>query len=222
MRKIVIWGAGDQGRVNKPILDRLGMCLAAMVDDTPDMVPPFPEVPLLQGLEAFLTWLTTEKAEELSFVIAIGNPYGHVRRNLHQKLVSLGLSPFSLIDPTAIVSAGAVLGRGIQMMPFALVHVDAVVGDQCIINTRATVEHDCVLADGVEIGPGATLCGRVHIGRDTWIGAGATILPRLFIGANSIIGAGTVVTRDIPDNVVVAGNPAKVLRSNSIRDSKHG
>lgn len=221
MRKIVIWGAGDQGRVDKPIVDRLGLGLAAMIDDTPGLVPPFPGVPLLQGFDAFLAWLATEQAHDLSFVIAIGNPYGHVRRHLAEKLAALGLSPFSLIDPTAMVSAGVVLGTGLQMMPFALVHVDAVVGDQCIVNTRATVEHDCVLADGVEIGPGATLCGRVHVGRDTWIGAGATVLPRLAIGANSIVGAGAVVTRDIPDNVVVAGNPAKVLRPNLVRASKH-
>ncbi|EGY1308920.1 N-acetyltransferase, partial [Escherichia coli] len=44
------------------------------------------------------------------------------------------------------------------------------------------------------------------------IGANATILPGIIIGENSIIGAGSVVTKDIPDNVIVAGNPAKIIR----------
>ena len=52
----------------------------------------------------------------------------------------------------------------------------------------------------------------VHIGRNCWIGAGAIILPGVTIGDNTVIGAGSVVTKDIPSNVVAVGNPCKVLR----------
>ncbi len=52
----------------------------------------------------------------------------------------------------------------------------------------------------------------VHIGRNCWIGAGAIILPGVTIGDNTVIGAGSVVTRDIPSNVVAVGNPCRVLR----------
>ena len=52
----------------------------------------------------------------------------------------------------------------------------------------------------------------VHIGENVWIGANAIILPGVTIGKNSVIGAGSVVTRDIPANVVAVGNPANVLR----------
>ncbi len=52
----------------------------------------------------------------------------------------------------------------------------------------------------------------VHIGRNCWIGAGAIILPGITIGDNTVIGAGSVVTKDIPDNVVAVGNPCRVLR----------
>lgn len=52
----------------------------------------------------------------------------------------------------------------------------------------------------------------VHIGRNCWIGAGALILPGVTIGDNTVIGAGSVVTKDIPSNVVAVGNPCKVLR----------
>ncbi|EFC0264563.1 N-acetyltransferase, partial [Escherichia coli] len=50
------------------------------------------------------------------------------------------------------------------------------------------------------------------IKKNASIGANATILPGIIIGENSIIGAGSVVTKDIPDNVIVAGNPAKIIR----------
>ena len=52
----------------------------------------------------------------------------------------------------------------------------------------------------------------VHIGRNCWIGAGALIMPGVTIGDNSVIGAGSVVTKDIPANVVAVGNPCRVLR----------
>ncbi len=52
----------------------------------------------------------------------------------------------------------------------------------------------------------------VYIGENTWIGAGAVIVPGVRIGKNVVIGGGSVVTKDIPDNVIAAGNPCKVIR----------
>lgn len=58
----------------------------------------------------------------------------------------------------------------------------------------------------------------IHIGRNCWIGAGALILPGVTIGDNTVIGAGSVVTRDIPANVVAYGNPCRVIREIGERD----
>lgn len=52
----------------------------------------------------------------------------------------------------------------------------------------------------------------IHIGRNCWIGAGTLIMPGVTIGDNTVIGAGSVVTKDIPANVVAVGNPCRVLR----------
>ena len=52
----------------------------------------------------------------------------------------------------------------------------------------------------------------VHIGKNCWIGSGALIMPGVTIGDNSVIGAGSVVTKDIPENVVAVGNPCRVMR----------
>ncbi len=52
----------------------------------------------------------------------------------------------------------------------------------------------------------------VHIEECVWIGAGVTVLPGVTIGKNSVIGAGSVVTRDIPENVVAVGNPCRIMR----------
>lgn len=58
----------------------------------------------------------------------------------------------------------------------------------------------------------------VHIGRNCWIGAGALIMPGVTIGDNTVVGAGSVVTKDLPANVVAVGNPCRILRPVSDRD----
>ena len=61
----------------------------------------------------------------------------------------------------------------------------------------------------------------VHIGRNCWIGAGALIMPGVTIGDNTVIGAGSVVTRDIPSNVVAVGNPCRVMREIGDHDREY-
>jgi sugar O-acyltransferase (sialic acid O-acetyltransferase NeuD family) len=210
-----MWGGGDQGRVNRPILDSLGCELAAVIDDTPGLTSPFAGVPLLAGWDGFTRWHADWSGGRLGFVVAIGNPYGHVRLRLHERLATTGLEPASFADATSLLCRSATLGPGLQVMAHAIVHNDAVIGRQCILNTRCLVEHDCVLGDGVEVGPGAVLCGRVRVGAHSWIGAGATIRPRVTIGRNAIVGAGSVVVTDIPDGVVAVGVPARPLPGRS-------
>ena len=61
----------------------------------------------------------------------------------------------------------------------------------------------------------------VHIGKNCWLGAGVIVLPGVTIGDNSVIGAGSVVTRDIPSNVVAVGNPCRVMRPIGERDRQY-
>ena len=61
----------------------------------------------------------------------------------------------------------------------------------------------------------------VHIGKNCWIGAGVIIVPGITVGDNSVIGAGSVVTKDIPANVVAVGNPCKVLREINDHDKEY-
>ena len=61
----------------------------------------------------------------------------------------------------------------------------------------------------------------VHIGDNTWIGASVVIVPGVTIGKNVIIGAGSIVTKDIPDNVVAVGNPCRVIREVGEHDREY-
>ncbi|HDR9164212.1 TPA: sugar O-acetyltransferase [Burkholderia vietnamiensis] len=59
----------------------------------------------------------------------------------------------------------------------------------------------------------AVVARPISIGNNVWIGAGATILGGVTVGENAVVGAGSVVTRDVPPNTLVAGNPARIVRS---------
>ena len=98
---------------------------------------------------------------------------------------------------------------------------------------------DVYIGDRVMIGPNVTICTTghpvyplyremvahyslpIHIGNNVWIGANSVVLPGVTIGDNTVIGAGSIVTRDIPANVVAVGNPCRVMRPISERDRKY-
>lgn len=61
----------------------------------------------------------------------------------------------------------------------------------------------------------------VHIGKNCWLGAGVIVLPGVTIGDNTVVGAGSVVTKDLPANVVAVGNPCKVMRQIGEKDEKY-
>ena len=102
-------------------------------------------------------------------------------------------------------------------------------GKNITINVNATIFPigSLEIEDNVLIGPDVKIItvnhdlkdrlhlfhfGRVVIKENAWIGAGAIICPGVTIGKNSVVGAGAVVTKDVPDNVIVGGNPAKIIR----------
>jgi maltose O-acetyltransferase len=64
-----------------------------------------------------------------------------------------------------------------------------------------------------KIAEGLVRCDPIHVGSDVWLGAGAIVLPGVTIGARAIVGAGAVVTRDVPEGAIVAGVPARIMRT---------
>lgn len=83
-----------------------------------------------------------------------------------------------------------------------------------------TIEDDVLVAANVQLisnnhdlyDHDVLICNPVRLKRNCWIGAGATILPGVTVGENSVVGAGAVVTKDVEDNTVVGGNPARLIK----------
>ena len=86
------------------------------------------------------------------------------------------------------------------------------IGDDCFIGPNVSIYTACHSTDPVERNSRQEWARPVTIGHNVWIGGSVTILPGVTVGDNSIVGAGAVVTKDVPANVIVVGNPARVLR----------
>ena len=90
-------------------------------------------------------------------------------------------------------------------------------GGKIFIGDKCEITHGCVIlshdASAKRINRGTNGRGTVRIGNNVFIGVNSVILRNVTIGDNSIIGAGSVVTKDVPPNVVVVGNPARVIRN---------
>jgi len=212
-KPIVFWGAAGQAKVLWDCLRPQGYRLVALFDNNADLRTPFNAVPLYHGESGFSQWLSSAKASEheIYCLVAIGGSRGRERLQIQRYLTGHGLLPMVAIHLRATVAEGVSVGDGSQILAHAAVGASARMGEACIVNTGAIVEHECKIGDGVHLAPGSILAGEITVDAFTMIGAGAVVLPRLHIGRNVVVGAGSVVTKDIADNLVVAGNPAQIL-----------
>ena len=145
------------------------------------------------------------------FVLGIGNP--KLRKIISDKFIKIGGLLTTVISPYARVGKfGNNLGEGCTVMTGTVITNDVTIGNGCLINLNCTIGHDSVLEDYVELSPSVNISGRCHIGAFTSIGTNAVVIPDVRIGKNCVVAAGAVVTKDIPDNCMVAGVPATVKK----------
>jgi sugar O-acyltransferase (sialic acid O-acetyltransferase NeuD family) len=211
-RDLILWGGTGQARVLGEFLPAAGWRIVAVFDNDPAVPAVFPSIPMLHGTDAFRNWMAGRHSPPAALV-AVGGDRGEDRLSLHGMLAEAGCPLPAVAHPTAHVASCVPVGDGSQILGMAFVGTGSRIGRSVILNTGARVDHDCDIADGVHLGPGVTLCGTVTVGRSSFVAAGAVVLPRIRIGRGSVVGAGSVVTRDLPDNVVAYGNPARIIRS---------
>jgi sugar O-acyltransferase (sialic acid O-acetyltransferase NeuD family) len=153
--------------------------------------------------------LTPEDVDADAFIVAIGD--NHVRARTYERYLQAGMTPATVVHPSAVIGSGVEIGGGSLVVAGAIVNVDAHIGADAILNTGCMIDHDCVIGDHSLIGPGATLCGGVKIGDGALLGAGVNAIPLARVGEWSQVGAGATVIGAIPSATVAVGVPARPI-----------
>jgi len=124
------------------------------------------------------------------------------------------------IEPGAIIREQVEIGKNAVIMMGAVINIGAIVGEGTMIDMGAILGGRATVGNNCHIGAGAVLAGVIEPASATpviiedgvLVGANAVVVEGVHVGKNSVVAAGSVVLDDVPDNVVVAGVPAKVIK----------
>jgi sugar O-acyltransferase (sialic acid O-acetyltransferase NeuD family) len=157
-------------------------------------------------------------SESFSLAIAIGN--NSVRESMYKEIKSkFSDSNFPiLVHSSAVVSFFSELSEGSVVMPNAIIGPNTRIGKFCIVNSQASIDHDGLMLDFSSLAPAAILGGNVRIGTRSAICIGSVIKQNIFIGDDSIVGANSYLNKDLSNNQVAYGSPAKPIRTRTNSD----
>lgn len=153
-----------------------------------------------------------EQYPEAQILAVPGSPASYKSR--HQIIESLQLPQFrfaTLIHPSASVAKYATVGFNCLIMAGAVLTNKSKIGNHVCILPNSIVHHDSTIGDYSLIGSSVVVAGYSNIGKNCYIGSGSSIMNGISIGDGSLVGMGSNVIRSCPDEMKIAGNPAKPL-----------
>lgn len=147
--------------------------------------------------------------------------YAHPLADIQTESIGDGTRVWQFV----VILPGARIGSDVNICSHCYIENDVVVGDRATIKSGVQLWDGLRIGDDVFVGPNATFTNdkfprskqfqdkvlRTEIESGASLGAGATILPGLKIGRNAMVGSGAVVTRSVPGNAIVVGNPARIV-----------
>ena len=152
--------------------------------------------------------------EDCYFVNGIGSINNYWRRKEIVESTNISKDRFiSVVHPTSYISSSAKLGVGVVVFQQATITNHVVMGDFVVILPQSILSHDVVIGDYTCIAGGVNISGGAQVGALSFLGSGASVIGSINIGSKSLVGLGSVVLKDVPDNVVVAGVPARIIRA---------
>lgn len=172
-------------------------------------------------LGSFEDLLSKPTLKGMNFLLTMGD--NKIRTDLSNHIIRLGGEIPSLIHPAAVISRFAKISPiGVYISPFTYVQADSSIGDNTVLLSHVNISHTTSIGKSCFIAGGATIGAYTIMEDYVFVGQGALSISAKakHIGHHAFIGARSLLTRDVPCNVVVAGSPARILR-NTIYDKTY-
>ena len=160
--------------------------------------------------------------EGMSFLLPMGD--NRIRTELSDKIIAMGGKVPTLIHPTAVISAFATISEvGVYISPFTYVQADSSIGNNTVLLSHVNISHTTHIGNSCFIAGGATIGAYTDMEDFVFVGQGALSISAKAkrIGHHAFIGARSLLTRDVPPCVVMAGSPARILRDTYEHDKSY-
>ncbi|MFA0961159.1 acetyltransferase [Roseivirga sp. BDSF3-8] len=212
MENIVLFGGGFQANSCIDIIEKEGKYkVVGIIDSGAEIGSDLYGYPVIGRQEDIVALMETYDIK--GGLVSIGDNYARkfVRDFIISKVPDFNF--VNAIHPSVPIGRNTKIGKGVVAMAGVIINAETEIEDFCILSTGAQLEHNCYMGEFSHLSAGSVTGGKVRIGRFATITLNVTIIDRLSIGENTVVGSGAVVLKDLPDNVLAYGNPARVIRS---------
>jgi sugar O-acyltransferase (sialic acid O-acetyltransferase NeuD family) len=208
-KRAVIFGAGTYGQVYSKYLEEYYEILGYIDDNN-----------LLNGTTVGqysvlgnINFLFNSISKDVAVFVPIGN--NTVRVNLLSKIASKGYEIPSFIHKTVIMDTTVELGKAIYILPSSNIMPFSKIQDYTMISMGVNIAHHVNIEKGCFFSQGVNIGASIYIKEYAYFGIGSTVMTGVSsVGKSALIGAGTLIIKNVPDEVVMIGNPGKILRTN--------
>lgn len=206
--KLAIYGAGAVGIEIKEIAECQGTWKEIIfIEDSK-------ESGLFRDLKCFTfdDFKKEYKNDEIKIVIGIGDP--RVRKIIYDKVKKDGYKLANVIHPNSYISKDALIKEGVIIEMESYIGFDTDIEDNVLVSAGSIIAHNCILKPHTTV-LGATIAGGCSIGESSLLGMGCVIRERTNVGDKALVSMGSIVFEDVPSNMVVMGNPARIIGENT-------
>ncbi len=205
MKPLVIIGAGGLGSESLWVATEMGGwdCLGFADDDSSKGDSVYGK-PLLGRVDAIC-----DTMEPVWFHCAIGN--NQVRARVFERFEAKGWAPASLIHPNVAVGPNVRIGAGSYIGAGCVLCPNASTGKGAVVNCQVLLGHDSMMGDFSQACPGVRVNGYCKVGEYAFLGSNASLRPGVSIGAGATLGANSLAIRNIAENTMAIGVPARTM-----------